>query len=97
MSQIKLEGISLDSFIDDVTTICKLDKQVVEDIIKTDLANWLGIDYSSVTYAFVYLSDILKTFEDAYDDENDNETIILDAITQLNSTMEEDYFIVFND
>jgi hypothetical protein len=97
MSQIKLEGVSLDSFIDDVTTICELDRQVVEDIIKTDLANWLGIDYSSVTYAFVYLSDILKTFEDAYDDENDDEIVVLDAIRTMDTNKESDYFVVFAD
>jgi hypothetical protein len=97
MSQIKLEGVSLDSFIDDVTTICGLDRQVVEDTIKTDLANWLSIDYSSVTYAFVYLSDILKTFEDVSDEENDDEMVILDAIRTMNTKKESDYFVVFAD
>lgn len=97
MSQINLSGMSLDEFCEKVINICGLDSQLVEDTVKTDIANYLGIDYSSVTYAFVYLSDLYKTFEDASDDENDDEMVILDAIRQLNETADEDYFIVFND
>jgi hypothetical protein len=33
MSQIKLEGQSLDSFCEDVVTICGLDSNIVEEII----------------------------------------------------------------
>jgi hypothetical protein len=97
MSQIKLSGMSLDEFCENVVTICGLDSDVVEDTIKTDLSSWLSIDYSSVTYAFVYLSDILKTFDDASDDENDDEMAILDAIRTMKNNSEEDYFVVFND
>jgi len=97
MSQIKLEGMSLDQFCEEVANISGLDGNAVEDILKTDLANWLSIDYSSVTYAFVYLSDIFKTFEEASDEENDDEMVILDAIRTMNEKTEADYFVVFND
>lgn len=97
MRMNKLEGILINDFIEELVLKTGLDFEELDTLFGEEVADWIGIDFISMTYVFVYLSDLIKVYKDCYNGEDEIESLVLDALTSMQQNSEEDYFIIFND